>query len=245
MNTKPRTARGRIAVALSLLAPVALLLGGAAPLAQDGAYEGGFDITGDRVIPDTQYTARIRMLGAQISAGGAYDMPVTFDLAVGSNTFEPFGDFDSAVDGNVNDGRGARDFILPDKYAGGTVVSIRATAWTKDATSQSGWKTHRTVNTNGTTAQVLTLRDGDSVPTIPGFLGQDSIADMVKDYIDPNTLLVHLHKDEIIYLIELGTTDLDSEAADFQDLVVLVTLAADQSYFDAPEQPRALKVVFD
>lgn len=35
---------------------------------------------------------------------------------------------------------------------------------------------------------------------------------------------MNLIEDQVIYLFELGTTNLNSSAADFQDLVVVVTL---------------------
>jgi fibro-slime domain-containing protein len=44
-----------------------------------------------------------------------------------------------------------------------------------------------------------------------------------------------LKDNEAIYLFELGTTNLSSPAADFQDLVIVVTLATDPVYFYSPD----------
>jgi hypothetical protein len=231
------------AIACGVFSPAAL---GAASRDSAHAYEGGFTISGDRMTPDQRFTARVRVLGAKISHSGQYDMPVTFSLDVGGTRFEPFGADNSSIAGNLNDGGGARDFILPDKYEGGTAVSINATAWRRNTSNGVvTWQNYRSVNTNGSSQQVLTLRDGDLVPAIPGFLGQDSIEAMVRDYVDPVTRQVHLHEDEVIYLVELGSTDLASAAADFQDLVVLVTLAKDEACFQEADEPRNLTVTFD
>lgn len=66
------------------------------------------------------------------------------------------------------------------------------------------------------------LRNGDSVPKIPGAMGQDSIEDYLQDYVEDGKIV--LEENEAIFLFELGTTNLSSSVADFQDLVVLMTI---------------------
>ncbi len=208
---------------------------------REGAYNGGFIISGDRVTPDSRYVARFRVLGAEITESDGTMMPVTVQLDVAGAIAEPYGAFSSATDGNLN-GAGVVDYIMPDQVNGGSRISIAAKTWIKNGATYDEF---RTVTTSSPSAQVLTLRDGDICPSIPGFLGQNSISQLVRDYIDPVTLEVHLHEDEIIYLVELGTTNLTSPAADFQDLVILVTLAEDEKYFEEPPIPRTLNVTFD
>ena len=62
------------------------------------------------------------------------------------------------------------------------------------------------------------------MPAIEPFQNQSSIETFLQGYIDDATDTVILDDNQAIFLYELGTTDLLSSAADFQDLVVLVTL---------------------
>ena len=70
----------------------------------------------------------------------------------------------------------------------------------------------------------MVLRNGDPVPDIDGFDGQAGAVEFIQQYIDPTSHTMSLHVNQSIYLFEIGTTNLDSSAADFQDLVVLITL---------------------
>ncbi len=191
-----------------------------------------FDIDGGHVVPTEDFAAKVTVLGAAISYGGAYDMPVTVKIKVGGNYIEPFGSSSLAVDGNVNDAFNPRHYILPSVQNAGTAISIKGTSWKKKSWSYSGssnshWKKHLSVNSDDNSPAVLTLRNGDPVPNIVPFQNQSSILDFIKDYIDENTNTMLLDENQAIYLFEIGTTNLSNSAADFQDLVVLVTLAED------------------
>ena len=87
---------------------------------------------------------------------------------------------------------------------------------------------------NAGSPQVMVLRDGDAVPQIPGFLDQVSIEQFVGPYIDTAANRIVRADNQTIFLFELGVTDLKSPAADFQDLVVLVTLARHQDQLLEP-----------
>jgi len=50
--------------------------------------------------------------------------------------------------------------------------------------------------------------------------------------VDTATRRIKLLENQAIFLFEIGTTNLNSSAADFQDLVLLVTLARDPSYLE-------------
>lgn len=75
---------------------------------------------------------------------------------------------------------------------------------------------------NKTTAFVKTLENGDSFPNYKAYAGQKPLADILKDYIDPNGKLV-LADNQLLIAYELGTNDIRSAAADFQDCVLLIT----------------------
>lgn len=190
-----------------------------------------FAIDSGKVIPSQSFAAGVTVLGAAISAGGAYDMPVTLKVRVNSAEIAPFGLFTLPVDANVNDGHNPRPYALPSNYPAGSAISIVARSWLLNSgvtgTSNSDWHAHLTVDSLAGSPQVLTLRNGDPVPNIAPFLDQSSIAYYVRDYVDPLTNTIALEDNQAIYLFELGTADLTSSAADFQDLVVLVTLAED------------------
>ena len=187
-----------------------------------------FDITDGEIIPTDEYMADLKMLGAAITWGGSYDMPVTVKATIGSETFEPWGAYDLPVDGNVNI-HTTLDYELPDVYDADTPISILGRSWKKtdssyDGSSNSHWEQELEFDSASGTPNVLVLRDGDAVPAIEPFQNQTSIVSFLQGYVDDATDTVVLNDNQAILLYELGTTDLSSSSADFQDLVVLVTL---------------------
>lgn len=192
-----------------------------------------FDITGDRVVPTEEFAVKVQVLGAAISAGGSYDIPVSTRIRVAGATYEPFGQFGKAINGNVNDDNNPREHVFPTKFPAGTSVSVLGKSWLKKKSKYKGnkewhWQTYMTVDGSASdTQQLIVLRNGDDVPDIQGYLDQGNLVDFVRDYVDPETDKVVLDENQAIFLYELGTTNMNSAAADFQDLVVLVTLARD------------------
>ncbi len=205
--------------------------------------------SGGTLTVNERFAARVEVLGAAISANGAYDMPVTISAEVGDDDFEPWGDVDKAVSGNINDDRNPRSFDVPDIYDAGSEVTVLAKAfnkkreWKKDwywsyscwcwryqwvynfapGTHNGDWYEFRERQSGEDSDFVKVLRDGDAVPNIAGYLSQGSVASFVTDYIENGHVV--LEPNQAIYLFELGTTNLNSSAADFQDAVVLLTLA--------------------
>jgi hypothetical protein len=104
------------------------------------------------------------------------------------------------------------------------------------ATVESDWMQYATRNswTLGSD-RVVVLRDGDEVPDIPGFANQPSAADFIANYIDFTTspATVRLGRNDVIYLFELGYSAAGKAGCDYQDLVVLVTLADQLVALDA------------
>ena len=189
-----------------------------------------FAIGAGSINPSETYAANITVLGAAISAGGSYDMPVTVTVHIGGTDHTPFGDAALPLDANVNDSANPRHYAPSSTFSAAAPISITGTSWEKmtgeDGDQNSEWEQSMTVSSNSGSAQVLTLRNGDAVPNIAGFLDQASLAEFINDYVDATNNVVTLGHNQVIYLFELGTTDLTSSSADFQDLVVLVTLGS-------------------
>ena len=176
-----------------------------------------------------------------------YGTPTTIKLKVGTKTYEPFGGYSSPVDANVNDdaavtgnklaGKNPRSYIVPEIFAKGSSINVIAHSFLKKSSGASGkanadWDEYLVADSSKSNCKlVYALRDGDKVPNTPGFSGQASISTYVKNYVDTKTNTMKLASNEVIWLFELGTDDLKSTAADFQDVVVLISLAGDTSYF--------------
>ena len=190
-----------------------------------------FDIEDSTVTINEPATATYRILGAAISYGSQYDMPVTTKIGFNEpdgnfDIVEPFGSYGSPTGGNVN-GTDPQDISTPKVYEAGTEMTTVGQSWRKrssrsDGEEDSDWTKYMEVDSTNAT-NVKALRDGDSVPNIPGFMDQSNIETYLAGYIVDGK--VTLDKNQVIFLYELGTTNMSSSSADFQDLVVLVTLA--------------------
>ncbi len=174
-----------------------------------------FEIVNGRVIIHEEFRATVEVLGVDIS-----NVNVTFMITTiggGSNIqHEPFGPFDDPINGNIN-GVELAPFELPGLHPSGAVITAVGKSWTEG-------NTLLLVDSKVNSPQVLVLRDGDSVPDIEPFGDQQTIATYISDYVDAATNTVTIASNQVIYLFELYTTDMNSEFADFQDLVVLVSL---------------------
>lgn len=198
-----------------------------------------FTISGGTVTASAPFAAKVTVIGAAISYGGSYDMPVTMEVKVGSSAIAPFGSFTGALSGNVNDSNNPRSYVLPSMVSANTPISVDGTAWvrkssTGTAASNADWKPYMTVNSASGGVQVQALRNGDAAPNVAGFMGQVSAKAMLAPYINTTTKKVTLKPNQVIYLFELGGTSTSSASFDMQDLVVLVDLATDPSYFNPP-----------
>jgi len=189
-----------------------------------------FEIDEGVIILEENASAGYKILGAAISYGGQYDMPVTTKVRFiepdGNNDLiEPFGSYGSVTAANVN-GTSPQDFYAPKIYEPGTEITVIAKSWKKKRSRYSGnkdshWKKYMEVDSNSS-RNVKVLRDGDDVPQIAGFLNQGDIESFLGGYMSNGK--VTIEKNQVIFLFELGTTNLSSSSADFQDCVVLVTL---------------------
>jgi hypothetical protein len=165
---------------------------------------GDFTIENGSIVVNRPYTATVTLVGTAITYGGAGNVPVGVEINVGDDTYEPW-------PADVNDGHNPRYFAVTNRPANASLsVTATSAVMSVDSTDQSG--------------AVYVLRDGDPVPPVSGYLDQAAAEAYVAPYIDPETNTVSLAENQAIFLFELGTTDLDSDAADFQDAVVVVDL---------------------
>lgn len=199
-----------------------------AVLAPAGAVQAGeaidFTISDGRVVPSEDFAVKVSVLGAAITLNGA-DMPVTVKVNINGRAFSPFGDAEDPYTGNINDRASPRHFIVQETFDERSSIDVTATSW------RPSGSVYLSRNSHEASPSVKVLRDGDPAPKIAGFEHQAEAVDFVRDYIDPQTNTMVLDENQSIYLFELGTARLKSAAADFQDLVVLVTLG---------ESPEAL-----
>ncbi|HVU64030.1 MAG TPA: hypothetical protein VHC70_08640, partial [Phycisphaerales bacterium] len=188
----------------------------------DGGGVGGvkFDITNGTVVTQEPCDASVTIVGAAIGSGSV-NWPVTTRVKVGSSTIDPFGSFTSSTAGNVNDNKNPRTASLGSNIAAGTSISVLGQSWEPTGKTASS---HMIVDSGAGSKNVKVLRNGDTCPNIAGFGNQASASTFLAPYIDPTSKKITIQPNQIIYLYELYTTDYSSAAADFQDLVVLVTL---------------------
>ncbi len=161
-----------------------------------------FDIVEGAVVPGADYDAEVVLLGTAISDGHGSDIPVYIEFQVGDDTIVPW-------PGDVNDGENPRTTEFIGRTAG-EAISVKATGLLSALSTEE-------------TEQVLVLRDGDEVPDIEGFEDQSNAEEFVRDYIVDGK--ISLEENEAIFLFEIGTDNLNSNAADFQDAVVLVSMS--------------------
>jgi len=168
--------------------------------------EDDFSIDDGEVVPSVDFTGEFELLGSAITNGWR-DVPVSVTFVVDGESHH------SAGWDDVNDRRSHSFSVAGD--SGDTLSIVAATDGYVTADSSVD---HR---------QVAVLRDGDPVPEIRGYNGQDDAAEFVAPYISDDGETMELDSNQAIFLFELGTTNTRSPAFDMQDVVILVTLWED------------------
>lgn len=179
-----------------------------------------FDIKNGTVIPNKKYKAEITVIGCALKAGGnGADYPVQVQVFLNGVAQNPFGNYNGReAASNVN--IGSQQKWLSANVPANTPISIKAKSFnprnnsTTPAYEQSS---------EGSTKMVIVLKNGDKVPNITGFQGQDAAEAYLKPYIENGKM--KLKDNQAIYLFELGTDRTDVQWYDLQDCVVLVSLA--------------------
>ncbi|MFQ5569593.1 MAG: hypothetical protein ACE5G0_07950 [Rhodothermales bacterium] len=188
----------------------------------------GFELVDDEVVVSDSFTVRFKVLGAAITAGGAYDMPVTLRIHMGDQVYDPWGDYTLPLDGNINTGNSGVTYSWePDTvFPAGTNIRVDARSWMKgdglDGTQNSHWNVYMEMNSQASSQQLELLQNGSPVPSVGGFMGQYSVEEFLGDYIEDDRMKLSLN--QASNLFELGMTDPSSAAFDMQDAVVLVTM---------------------
>lgn len=194
-----------------------------------------FNITGGNVVLQEAAAAKVTVLGAAMQ-NPYLQMRVTVRLKVGSTTSDPFGSFTNSSTGNVHDSNNPRNHVVPGTVAGGTPMAVLGRSFYKLGSS---WLTLQTVDSSTGSTWVKVLRNGDSTPDIPAYGSQSSIQSFLQGYVDTTTKKVTIADNQAIFLFELATTDPNSPYVDFQDLVVLITMAKDAASLSTPPTPPA------
>lgn len=117
---------------------------------------------------------------------------------------------------NSNDVDGGETYSTTSSVA--KAYKVKANAWYSN--------TINVTYDSSNTKQVKTLVNGDTPPKLAGFGGQASVKTFLQPYLGADKK-IKLNSNQVIMLFELGvnmTTDPNSVAADFQDLVVLLTV---------------------
>lgn len=189
---------------------------------------GQFVISGGAVEPTVDYSADVELLGTAFTAGaGGPDIPVTVDVSVGEDTYQPW-------PGNVNDGGNPRTTTYADREAGeGIAVTVTGGTY-------GGYAGHVVDSRDDEGTFVHVLRNGSAAPDVEGFGDQDDAAAFVADYVDNGTIV--LEDDQAIYLFELSHST-ESASADFQDAVVLVSLDTTSSTVTVSEDGTGEAVI--
>ncbi len=190
----------------------------------------GFTISGNETVVTEDFTVRIEVLGAAISYGGQYDMPVTTQFDIGGTIYEPFGSWGLPLDGNVNTGNTGETHVWEPGtiFPANTSIKIHGRSWKKkrrrSGASNSDWTMHMEKTSVSVDDQLAVLKDTSPVPDVGGYNGQYSVEDFLDGYINTVTDEMTLDDGQSIYLFELGVNNPNSAAHDMQDLVVLVTM---------------------
>jgi hypothetical protein len=207
-----------------------------------------FVIEDGMVVPQEDCVVKIHVLGSEIvwQGGDYYDCPVGVRMTFfdgqrdegdvefddeDSRTHDLFGPYNSATVGNVNDGGRMHRWYFPNRFdAEVTGIGIEAKTWERKAgrtgAYDSDWKFYADAKSWTGSDRVIVLRDGDPVPSVPGFEDQESVAYYVSPFVDTTTTpyTMNLGKNQVIYLMELGDRPVGHPYCDFQDVVVMVTL---------------------
>jgi len=186
-----------------------------------------FQVERGEIVSSSEFAFIAEILGTSITQG-TRRVPVTCQLEVADGRETPWGSFQNPRLGNVNLAERPEVYLHPEVLQPGETVAISAQSFIRSRRGRLS--RHISASSALQSDYVIALRDGDPQPDIGGFDGQADAASFVSDYIVDGRM--HLHENQVIYLFELGTSNLNSAAADFQDLVVIVTLAEDLEALD-------------
>lgn len=177
----------------------------------DTPHELGFDVVDNVVIVDPNYQVDLEAIGSAITCGaGGPSIKVRSELCINGNCQQLWG---------YTDINGGETFTTINSIAN-SEYTVRANAYLAACYNFS--QTY----TSTDSAQVKVLKNLDPVPNLEGFGGQQSVADFLANYVNDQGQVV-LNDNQVIFLFELGVNfaqNPGSTAADFQDLVLVMTI---------------------
>jgi hypothetical protein len=157
---------------------------------------------------EPEYLVTVNAVGAAMTCGsGGAEVNVNPELCINGACSALFsgGDIDGGETYSVTNFGANKDY------------TVKGHAWLSSCADFN--MTYQSTNT----AQVKTLMNGQDAPALEGFGGQQSLQEFLNVYLDNSGRTV-IAPNQVILLFELGSTDTSSTAADFQDMVVLLTI---------------------
>lgn len=182
------------------------------------------------IVPVEDYDVEFSILGSALSRGISWDRYITVQFNLGDEILEPWGDYSTPVESNVNDGNYPKAFSPEGLNSAGTSISFSARSWNKRKFYQFGnknehWAIFNEVDTSVDSLPTRMLKDGDDLPSHKGFKDQVDVSDFLEPYVENGR--ISLDDNQVICMVELGEANFHSKAADWQDLVVLFTIKGD------------------
>ncbi|MEE9581046.1 MAG: hypothetical protein V3V74_07015 [Nitrosomonadaceae bacterium] len=184
-----------------------------------------FVIEGGKVKPNCRYSATVKVIGCQFQSGSTL-LPITTKVKLGTESIMPFGGF-GKTSSDLNNDDGPYEYLIED-VAAGTEFSMKGRSFNTNGSRIM------TIDTAAETDNSLVLRDGDTPPRFKPAYDQAEIGVLLADYIDADTGEITLEDNEVIFLMELGSTNPNSSYFDMQDLVMVVSF---EKFIDIGSNP--------
>ncbi len=149
---------------------------------------------------------------------------ITSQITYGAGGPEVFVKTGLKINGNLNWLFGGQDVDGGEEYniqiLDNTNIAVRGQAWYQNVVN-------RYYDSDANTTYVKVLIKGSNLPNVPRFGPQQPLSEVLSAFTDANRK-IDIDVNQVLIIFELGVTDLSSDAADFQDLVVLLTFTPDE-----------------
>jgi type II secretory pathway pseudopilin PulG len=160
------------------------------------------DNKGNQISVNTDVQVTFELIGSGFSSNSIYS-----DVTVGSETYKWQDDDGEEHSNHVV---GVEGLTLDVDVETGLTIAINGRSSYYDSANLQG------------KSNLMVYRDGDKATNVGGYNGQDSVKTFLADYIDSDGN-VTIGDNQVIFLMELGTTNTSKSYYDMQDLVVLAT----------------------
>ncbi|MDD7987090.1 hypothetical protein PQO01_19235 [Lentisphaera marina] len=181
------------------------------------------DNKGNEIIVNTDVRVTFELLGSGFSSNSIYS-----DVSVGGDTYKWQNEDGENHSQHVV---GVEGLTLDLDVETGLTIAINGRSSYYDSSNLQG------------KSNLMVYRDGDEATSVGGYNGQDSVKTFLSDYIDKDGN-VTIGADQVIFLMELGTTNKSKSYYDMQDLVVLATfeiVSTKEDVADLEKQVQEIK----